>query len=203
MSTKSNSSTSISSCYTDDSTKETKINKITEKKETVPPKQSNQFHPDITYAKILIHILNKNKNLNDYYERIEKANDGNFTYKVKPGISLLDYLRRIIKYTRIEFSTLILSMIYIDRICKEKVFLNEYNIHRLMFISIIMAYSYNEDRIFDNKYLCLVSGVSLKEMLALEHDFLDLIEFNLYVSNNDFEKYKQYFFRDLHEYDKN
>ena len=88
-------------------------------------------------------------------------------------------------------------MIYIDRICKEKVFLNEFNVHRIMFISIVMAYSYNEDIIFDNEYLALVSGVSLKEMLSLEHSFLDLLEFKFYVDEKIFEQYKQFFFMDL------
>ena len=93
---------------------------------------------------------------------------------MKPGISLLDYLRRILKYVKIEYTTLIIAMIYIDRICKEKVFLNEFNIHRIMLISIYMAYTYNEDRIYDNKYLALVSGLNKSEMLLLEEDFLDL-----------------------------
>ena len=185
MSIKSISSTSLSTTYNEDKFKENQ-----------KQKNVHQLHPDITYAKILLHILNENKKLPDYYEKIENANDGNFTYKKKPGISLLDYLRRIIKYTKIEFSTLILSMIYIDRICKEKVFLNEYNIHRIMFISIIMAYSYNEDCVYDNKYLALVSGVSLEEMISLEHSFLDLLEFKFYVDEKIFEQYKQFFFMD-------
>ena len=186
MSIKSISSTSLSTTYNEDKFKENQ-----------KQKNVHQLHPDITYAKILLHILNENKKLPDYYEKIENANDGNFTYKKKPGISLLDYLRRIIKYTKIEFSTLILSMIYIDRICKEKVFLNEFNVHRIMFISIVMAYSYNEDIIFDNEYLALVSGVSLKEMISLEHSFLDLLEFKFYVDEKIFEQYKQFFFMDL------
>ena len=85
-------------------------------------------------------------------------------------------------------------MIYIDRICKEKVFLNEYNIHRIMLIAIYMAYIYNEDRVFDNNYLALVSGLKKEEMVTLEEDFLDLIEFNLFVSEDTFEKYKKYFY---------
>ena len=110
---------------------------------------------------------------------------------------MLDYLTRILKYVKIEYSTLIIAMIYIDRICKEKVFLNEFNIHRVMLISIYMAYTYNEDCIYENKYLALVSGLSKSEMLLLEEDFLDLIDFRLFVSEEIFEQYKKYFFRDI------
>ena len=150
-------------------------------------------HPDIIFAKILLHILSENKKSKDYYKKINSNQDGHFTFKMKPGINLLDYLRRILKYVKIEYSTLIIAMIYIDRICKEKVFLNEYNIHRIMLISIYLAYTYNEDCIYDNKYLALVSGLDIKEMILLEEDFLDLIEFRLFVSNEIFEQYKKYF----------
>ena len=89
-----------------------------------------------------------------------------------------------------ELSTLIISMIYIDRICKEKIFLNEYNIHRVMLIAIYIAYKYNEDCIYDNKYLALVSGISNAEMILLEQDFLELIDFKLYVNEETFKQYK-------------
>ena len=62
-----------------------------------------------------------------------------------------------------------------------------------MLIAIYMAYIYNEDCVYDNKYLALVSGLSKAEMMALEEDFLDLIEFNLFVSDEVFEQYKKYF----------
>ena len=148
----------------------------------------------IIFAQILLHILSENKKSNDYYKKIDLNQDGHFTFKMPPSIPLFVYLQRILKYVKIEFSTLIIAMIYIDRICREKVFLNEFNIHRIMLISIYMAYMYNEDCVFDNKYLALVSGLSKAEMMTLEEDFLDLIEFNLFVSDEIFEQYKKYFY---------
>ena len=62
-----------------------------------------------------------------------------------------------------------------------------------MLISIYMAYTYNEDCIYDNKYLALVSGLNIKEMILLEEDFLDLIEFKLFVTDETFDQYKKYF----------
>ena len=166
------------------------------KKNTILPMVPS-IKPEIIYTKSLLHILSENKKSKDYYKKIESNEDGHFTYKVKPPISLFQYLQRIIKYVKIEFSTLIISMIYIDRICKEKVFINEYNIHRIMIISIYIAYIYNEDCIHDNNYLALVSGISKKEMVLLENEFLELIDFKLYVSNDIFQEYKKYFYLDL------
>lgn len=49
-----------------------------------------------------------------------------------PSISLNDYLKRIITSTDIKESTVISSLIYIDRLCsKGKIKLSEYNIHTL------------------------------------------------------------------------
>ena len=160
----------------------------------ISPKNIQNPYPGTIFAQILLHILSENKKSKDYYNKINLNLDGHFTFKMRPSISLFDFLQRILKYIRIGFSTLIIAMIYIDRICKEKVFLNEYNIHRIMLIAIYIAYIYNEDRVFDNNYLALVSGLSKEEMLTLEEDFLDLIEFNLFVSEDTFEKYKKYFY---------
>ena len=156
-------------------------------------KSLRKIHPEITYTNILIHIINENKNFPNYKQKIQNSLDEPFSCVDKPNISLLDYLKRIIKYTKIEFSTLILSMIYLDRICKEKIFLNEFNVHRIMFISIIMAYYYNEDCIDNSKYLAKVSGISLKEMVLLEKYFIELIDFNFFVDEKIFEQYKKYF----------
>ena len=90
-------------------------------------------------------------------------------------------------------------MIYIDRICKEKVFLNEYNVHRIIVIAIYIAYTYNEDIIFDNNYLSLVSGMNKNEILTLEEDFLDLIDFNLFVDNDEYEQYKKFILKEYIE----
>ena len=183
------SSTISSNCESPLSSKTTK-NKIEQPK--IP--QPISYPPHVVFVQILLHILFQNKNSKDYYKKLALNQDGHFTFKKLPSLSLFDYLQRILKYVKIELSTLIIAMIYIDRICREKVFLNEFNIHRVMLISIYMAYIYNEDKVFDNKYLALVSGLSMAEMMTLQEDFLDLIEFNLFVSDEVFGQYKKYFF---------
>ena len=184
------SSTISSNC---ESPQESKVSKNKNAQSSIIP-NPQPIPPPVIFAQILLHILSENKKSEDYYKKLSLNQDGHFTFKIRPSIPLFVYLERILKYVKIEFSTLIIAMIYIDRICREKVFLNEFNIHRIMLISIYMAYIYNEDCVFDNKYLALVSGLSKAEMMTLEEDFLDLIEFNLFVSDEVFEQYKKYFF---------
>ena len=156
----------------------------------------NELNIDFIFAKSLLNILSVNKKSPDYYEKIKSNKDFHFTVLMQPGLSLLNYLRRILHFLKLDFSTLIIAIIYIDRICKEKVFLNEFNIHRIMIIAIYIAYSYNEDKTYDNNYLSLVSGMSKNEILTLEEDFLELIEFKLFVNDEVYHQYKEYIFKE-------
>ena len=151
---------------------------------------------DIIIVESLLRILLENKKSPDYFKKIIENKDLHFTLMTPPTISLLDYIRRILYFVKLDISTVIIAMIYIDRICKEKVFLNEFNIHRILIISIYIAYTYNEDVIFDNNYLSLVSGMNKNEILALEEDFLDLIDFNLFVNDEEYEQYKIFILND-------
>jgi len=156
----------------------------------------NELNIDFIFAKSLLNIISVNKKSPYYYEKIKSNKDFHFTVLMQPGLSLLNYLRRILHFLKLDFSTLIIAMIYIDRICKEKVFLNEFNIHRIMIIAIYIAYSYNEDKTYDNNYLSLVSGMSKNEILTLEEDFLELIEFKLFVNDEVYHQYKEYIFKE-------
>ena len=167
-------------------------------KSILPSKASipDNINIDFIFVKSLLKILSENKKLPDYYTRIKSNKDFHFTIFIKPAIPLLDYLRRILTFLKLDFSTLIIAMIYIDRICREKVFLNEFNVHRIMVISIYIAYIYNEDKTYDNNYLSLVSGMSKNEIVTLEEDFLELIEFKLFINDSLFNQYKDCVLRD-------
>ena len=150
----------------------------------------------LIFVKSLLKILSENKQSPDYYSKIKKSQDFHFTILIQPAIPLLDYLRRILNFLKLDFSTLIIALIYIDRICREKVFLNEFNIHRIMVIAIYIAYTYNEDKTYDNNYLSLVSGMNKNEMVILEEDFLELIEFKLFVDDELYNQYKDCIFKE-------
>ena len=143
-------------------------------------------------SKVLNDLISKNKTLKIYNKKVKEQSNMCFSSKKKPKISISDYLHRIIEYTNIENSTLIISLIYLDRICQNDILLTEYNIHRLLFICIISSIKYNEDIIYENNYYCQVVGVSIKEFNKIESEFLTLIDYILYVSEKEFLKYKYY-----------
>ena len=69
--------------------------------------------------------------------------------------------------------------------------MSEFNIHQLLFTSIIIAIKYNEDLYYDNKYYAKIAGVTPKELQKMEGEFLKLIKFELYINKKIFDKYKQ------------
>ena len=114
-------------------------------------------------------------------------------YTIKrPNISLSKYIERIQKYINVQDSTLILILIYIDKLCgKFNISLNFLNIYKLIFGAMITALKYNEDSVFEMDYLSKVCGISLKEAKELEFLFIILIKFDLYVKEETYEQYYQ------------
>ena len=142
-------------------------------------------------------LINKNKKIKNY-KKIIKSQKNSFFFYVKPEISIFDYLNRINKYCIPEESTLIISLILIDKFCLEsKIILNEFNIHRILFSSFLISMKINEDKIFTHKYFSSVAGIDIEELKILEFDFLKIVNYNVFVSKNIYEKYYQYLNQDI------
>jgi hypothetical protein len=132
-------------------------------------------------------------------KKSQKEYDKIFNHSIDPEISLYDYLSRIHKYLSINDSTLIISLIYIDRICKNKgVKLTKNNIHRILFSSILASIKFNEDKIYPNSFYAKIVGISVKELTKLESVFLKLIDFKLFISDEIYNIYSTY----LYSFDK-
>ena len=92
-----------------------------------------------------------------------------------------------------EISTLILILIYIDKICRNNNFrLNYFNIHKLIITSMLVSIKYNEDEYFSNNFYAKVGGISVKDLDFLEYVFLTLIDFQLFVDEDLYNKYSNY-----------
>lgn len=102
------------------STTDLSLNEVYKSKKTVQ-----------TVSHILTEIVYDNK-----YQKISKAlfesqKKLSFYSKCTASVNLSDYLDRLLKYTHIEESTLIIALIYIDRVCEANdLILCESNIHR-------------------------------------------------------------------------
>ena len=70
--------------------------------------------------------------------------------------------------------------------------ITEYNVHRLLFSSILIGIKYNEDQYYDNTYYSQIAGVTTKELGILEAELLEIIDYNLYVKDEEYKKYFEY-----------
>ena len=116
-------------------------------------------------SKALNTILDKNKNVKNYKDILKKQSMMYFSANTIPNITIKDYIMRIQNYSEVEKSTLILSLILIDRMCRKSgILLTHYNIHRILFSSLLVSIKYNEDSYFDNNFYSQIAGVKPNEL---------------------------------------
>ena len=182
------------SSYIDNKTDSTNTNELSiENINELKDKEKVQMDSiSLSISAILEELLKQNKQLSSYKKKIYEQSKMVFSCHKKPKISILEYINRIIKYTYLEKSSLIVSLIYLDRICQNDILLTDYNIHRLLLISIIISIKINEDKIFGNNYYAEVGGISIKEFNSIESDFVNYINYYLFVTEEEFFKYKRF-----------
>jgi hypothetical protein len=109
-----------------------------------------------------------------------------------PNITLAKYLERYYIYLfKSDIENFILfcyiSIYYIEKIKKYNKFeINCYNIHRVIGITLSMAYKFLIDEPLNNVYLADVMGLPINEFNDLELNFLYYINFSLHIEINNF-----------------
>ncbi len=68
---------------------------------------------------------------------------------------------------------------------------NKNNLDSLLITAVMLAAKFFDDRFYNNEYYSKVGGISNKEINILEIEFLNYINFNLYVDPVIFFKYRQ------------
>jgi hypothetical protein len=145
----------------------------------------------ITISDLLNNICNENNSVEINNKNIEiNKKIRYFMLKNIPSISIKDFLLRLTKYGKICESTLIMMLIYIDRICHRYNFkITYHNIYKLMLIAMVIAIKYNEDEIYSSDFYAKIGGISKIELNNLEYEFVCMIDFKLFISEDLFYKY--------------
>jgi hypothetical protein len=147
----------------------------------------------------LMQLISENMQKDSYKEKLNKQKKQIFTSKTIPKISVSDYLLRITKYANVSDEILIIALIYLDKLCKKnKLMLNSYNVHRLLFISILISIKMNSDKIYKNIYYSKISGINPKELCLMEYEFIHLSGFMLNIKKEIYEKYKSFLIKNLY-----
>ncbi|EJF65098.1 cyclin-domain-containing protein [Dichomitus squalens LYAD-421 SS1] len=114
-----------------------------------------------------------------------------FHSRSAPGISVLDYLRRIIKFTKAERSCLLITLHYIDQISvRMPVFvLSSLTCHRFVITSICVSSKCLCDAFHSNSVYAKVGGIPVTELNVLEREFLRMIDWNLTCTREVLQEY--------------
>jgi hypothetical protein len=111
-----------------------------------------------------------------------------------PPITLRNYINHLMQQTNMEISTLIISIIYIDRFCsKNNYYLNKNNIYRILLSSCLLGLKFNEDKIIKFKDYSEIAAVSVEDLKNLEFSMYLKLHFSLTVNCELYKSYYNYF----------
>ena len=172
---------------------------------TMPTKDTYNHYNEFDNSSISLNLTNQiitsissnledliMENLHNIYQLYIKSDI--FFLNHIPQISIEDYIKRIMKYTQMNISSLILAIIYIDKMCENNSYILCFNnIHRLILSSCLLSIKFNEDISFHNDLYARISGESVENVNQLEYEFYVLLNFSLFVDYNYYEKYFEYF----------
>ena len=105
----------------------------------------------------------------------------------------LDYEDFIVyAYKKLGFSSnlLILSMMNLDKLLTKNFILTFENIHKAFFMCMMETQKYYEDENFKNKDYAKVCGITTDELLELELEFMNYMDFNIHITNEEYINYK-------------
>ncbi|KAL6308124.1 cyclin-domain-containing protein [Sparassis latifolia] len=107
-----------------------------------------------------------------------------FHSRTPPGITVLEYLRRIVKFTKVERACLLITLHYIDQICaRTPLFtLSSLTCHRFVITSIAISSKALCDTFCTNNVYAKVGGIPVPELNMLEREFLRMVDWHLTVS---------------------
>jgi hypothetical protein len=87
-------------------------------------------------------------------------------------------------------SCFVVMAVYFDRLMQKlSPLITENNLHRLIFISGMLALKFQDDFSYKNSYFAQISGISNKEINDLESNFLTWIEYHLFVQTTEYENH--------------
>jgi len=148
----------------------------------------------LSLSKLINRIIKKNfkKNKNNLsYNKIKK--DKFFSLYIH-NISIYDYIYRIIKYTQIHISTLIISFVQLNNYLKKsKNYLSLNNFFNLFITSCLINAKFYEDKCCSLSIFAKVGDISIEDLKIFEFEFYHKLNFSLYIREDLYINYYNFF----------
>ena len=158
------------------------INKILDFTDTLEQRTPSIFDKNYTHEELD----------SDKLKTGSSSNEDNITSKISQkdeGYTLTDYFYFWIKKLDFNENLLFLTMMNIDKLLDKEFILTDVNVKNVLFICMIITQKNYEDENFNDKDYAKILDVSTEELINMELNFLEFIDFSLYISQEEFNKY--------------
>ncbi|KAG8710163.1 hypothetical protein FRC09_000273 [Ceratobasidium sp. 395] len=114
-----------------------------------------------------------------------------FHSRSPPAITIQEYLKRIVRYTNVEKSCLLITLHYIDQICARlpHFTISSLTVHRFVISSIAVSSKALCDAFCTNSHYARVGGIKLIELNVLEREFLEKMDWRLTCTREMLQEY--------------
>ena len=112
-------------------------------------------------------------------------------------LSVVDFVILCYKSLNFDAHMMILAMMNLDKILAKNFVLTEKNVHKTFFICMMEVHKFFNDVTFRNNDYAKLCGISTKELLQLELEFMDFVDYNMNITEENYfayeKKMKKYF----------
>lgn len=160
-------------------------------------KQSRRLIPPLFWecetADLVVLIADMLMQLIEHNDKLPLTPSGltRFHSRAPPGITVHDYLSRIVRYTSLERTSLLSTVIYIDRLCSAfpAFVVSSLTIHRFLITATTVASKGLCDAFCTNTHYAKVGGISLGELNVLELELLARTDWRILCSEDELQSF--------------
>lgn len=104
-----------------------------------------------------------------------------FHSRAPPGISVADYLQRLIQHATLSPPILLSTVYYIDRLCAlyPAFTINSLTVHRFLITAVTVAAKGLSDSFWTNPTYARIGGIPVSELATLELEFLQKVQWKI------------------------
>lgn len=126
-----------------------------------------------------------------------------FSSQFATPITPARYIKGLVKNFETSPGVIVIMLIYVERLLEkmdneyrqvgglDQILFTSYNAHRIILVSFLVAQKYCEDRNYRLASIARAGGVETQELISLESEFMNFIDFDLYVTEQTFNKYSK------------
>ncbi|KAJ3093144.1 hypothetical protein HDU96_002511 [Phlyctochytrium bullatum] len=158
-----------------------------------PKKKKKAFYNDADINVLIFLVAEILDRLTAHNDRIplDPTHVTRFHSRRAPTITVIDYLRRLVRYGNLSRSTLLALLLYMDRACARcpRFVISSLTVHRFVIAAVTVACKANSDAYYSNRIYADLGGIPLRELNALELELVFMLDWGVGVTSERLQAY--------------